>query len=132
MQGHGLYFLVWERLMHLLKCIMSRYTFTYWSMKVIKAPCSFTLLVGLSLSLFYNWLTIIDYLVFFDGSVSKVCLKCGFSPWIRKIPWRRKWQLTPVFLLGEWSQSDMTEWLTHIINYLSLINSCLILISYWF
>ena len=25
----------------------------------------------------------------------------GFSPWIRKIPWRREWLLTPVFLPGE-------------------------------
>ena len=25
----------------------------------------------------------------------------GFDPWIRKIPWRRKWQPTPVFLPGE-------------------------------
>ena len=24
-----------------------------------------------------------------------------FGPWIRKIPWRRKWQSTPVFLPGE-------------------------------
>ena len=24
--------------------------------------------------------------------------RCGFNPWIRKIPWRRKWQPTPVFL----------------------------------
>ena len=22
----------------------------------------------------------------------------GFDPWVRKIPWRRKWQLTPVLL----------------------------------
>ena len=22
-------------------------------------------------------------------------------PWVRKIPWRRAWQLTPVFLSGE-------------------------------
>ena len=22
----------------------------------------------------------------------------GFNPWVGKIPWRRKWQLTPVFL----------------------------------
>ena len=27
--------------------------------------------------------------------------RCGFDPWIRKIPWRRKWQPTPVFLPGE-------------------------------
>ena len=25
----------------------------------------------------------------------------GFDPWVWKIPWRRKWQLTPVFLPGE-------------------------------
>ena len=24
-----------------------------------------------------------------------------FDPWVGKIPWRRKWQLTPVFLPGE-------------------------------
>jgi len=25
----------------------------------------------------------------------------GFNPWIRKIPWRRAWQPTPVFLPAE-------------------------------
>ena len=29
------------------------------------------------------------------------CRKCGFSPWVGKILWRRKWQSTPVFLPGE-------------------------------
>ena len=24
-----------------------------------------------------------------------------FDPWVEKIPWRRKWQLTPVFLPGK-------------------------------
>ena len=24
--------------------------------------------------------------------------KCGFDPWVRKIPWRKKWQLIPIFL----------------------------------
>ena len=47
-------------------------------------------------------------------------------PWVGKIPWRRKWQPTPVFLLGEFhgqrslvsyspwghKESDVTEWLT--------------------
>ena len=28
------------------------------------------------------------------------CRKCGFNPWFGKIPWRRKWQLTLVFLFG--------------------------------
>ena len=27
--------------------------------------------------------------------------KQGFDPWVRKIPWRRIWQPTPVFLPGK-------------------------------
>ena len=54
------------------------------------------------------------------------CRRPRFSPWVRKIPWRRPWQPTPVFLLGEfhgqrnlvgcspWGHKklDMTEQLT--------------------
>ena len=29
------------------------------------------------------------------------CKRCEFDPWIGKIPWRRKWQPTPVFLPGK-------------------------------
>ena len=29
------------------------------------------------------------------------CSRCGFNPWVRKVPCRRKWQPTPVFLLGK-------------------------------
>ena len=60
------------------------------------------------------------------GSEGRVCLQCRrpeFDPWVRKIPWRRKWQPTPVLLPGEshgqrglvdyspWDhkESDMTE-----------------------
>ena len=32
---------------------------------------------------------------------SRKLKRSGFNPWVRKIPWRRKWQLTPVFLLRE-------------------------------
>ena len=53
--------------------------------------------------------------------------RCGFDCWVRKIPWRRKWQPIPVFLPGEFhgqrsladyspwgrQESDMTEQLTH-------------------
>ena len=31
----------------------------------------------------------------------RTCRRHGFGPWVRKIPWRRKWQPTPVFLPGE-------------------------------
>ena len=27
--------------------------------------------------------------------------RCGFHPWVGKIPWSRKWHPTPVFLPGE-------------------------------
>ena len=54
------------------------------------------------------------------------CKKYGFNPWIRKIPWRRKWQPTPEFLTEEsqvqrslagyspWGckELDTTEWLS--------------------
>ena len=29
------------------------------------------------------------------------CRGCGFDPWVRKIPWRKKWQPTLVFLPGK-------------------------------
>ena len=28
-------------------------------------------------------------------------VQCRFNPWVRKIPWRRQWQPTPVFLPGK-------------------------------
>ena len=59
----------------------------------------------------------------------KILLQCrrpGFEPWVSKIPWRRKWQSTPVFLPGKFHEQrsvagyrpwgcrelDMTEQLT--------------------
>ena len=29
------------------------------------------------------------------------CRRRVFNPWVRKTPWRREWQPTPVFLPGE-------------------------------
>ena len=44
---------------------------------------------------------------FWGGSVvknppcqRKRCRRHGFDPWVGKIPWRSKWQPTPIFLLG--------------------------------
>ena len=38
----------------------------------------------------------------------------GFRPWVRKIPWRRKWQPTPVSLPGkvhgQWSLVGCSPW----------------------
>ena len=35
-------------------------------------------------------------------------MRLGFHPWVRKIPWRRAWKPTPVFLLG--SPIDRGDW----------------------
>ena len=46
------------------------------------------------------------YVLGFPGysDAKGVCLQCGrpgFDPWVRKIPWRKKWQPTPVLLPGK-------------------------------
>ena len=65
------------------------------------------------------------------------CGRPGFSPWVGKIPWRRKWQPTPVFLprkshaqrsLAGYSPqghiaSDMTEQLTNCPQSLKLLKA---------
>ena len=42
------------------------------------------------------------------------CRRCGFNPWVWKIPWSRKWQPTPVFLPGKFhgqrSLVDYSPW----------------------
>ena len=61
------------------------------------------------------------------ASILQWCRRPGFNLWVRKIPWRREWLLTPVFLPGEFhgqrslvgyssrghKESDMTERLRH-------------------
>ena len=32
------------------------------------------------------------------------CRRRGFNPWVRKIPWRRKWQPVPVLLPGKFHE----------------------------
>ena len=36
-----------------------------------------------------------------DGTELTHNANSGFDPWVGKIPWRRAWQPTPVFLPGE-------------------------------
>ena len=40
-------------------------------------------------------------------SMQEMYRRPGFNPWVRKIPWRKKWQPTLVFLPGE-SQGQMS------------------------
>ena len=62
------------------------------------------------------------------------CRRPGFYPWIGKIPWRREWLPTPVFLPGEFhgqrslaeyrswghKELEMTDWLTLFILFYDL------------
>ena len=62
-----------------------------------------------------------------DSKESTCNARPGFDPWVRKIPWRRKWQPTPVFFPGKshglrslagyspWGhkESDMNEATSH-------------------
>ena len=64
------------------------------------------MVVSILLSLFYKFSQFI--LDFPDGTGGKKsacqcrrCEKPRLDPWVRKIPWRRKWQPTPVFLSGK-------------------------------
>ena len=56
-------------------------------------PCPFPQIVGIILSLIRLW----------NYSVPLIMLgpTHWFNPWVGKIPWRRKWQPTPVFLPGK-------------------------------
>ena len=38
-------------------------------------------------------------------------MRHGFSPWVGKIPWRRAWQPTPVFLPGESHGQRSLAWI---------------------
>ena len=78
----------------------------------------------------------IFFLSFPGGSDGRACLQCGrpgFNSWVRKIPWKWKWQPTPVFLPGIsygkrslagcslWGcqESDTTEQLQSHMNFLN-------------
>ena len=39
-------------------------------------------------------------------------MRCGFSSWVGKIPWRRSWQPTPVFFPGESCGQRRLWWAT--------------------
>ena len=63
-----------------------------------------TICLSVCLSLFlsiylYIYLSLVAQSVKNPPSMQKDCLqhrRPGFNPWVRKIPWRRKWQPTPV------------------------------------
>ena len=57
----------------------------------------------------HNWATELNWTEWLMGlpwwlrwwRIYLQCRRLGFDPWVRKTPWRREWQFTPVFLPGE-------------------------------
>ena len=85
--------------------------------------------VRLCFCVILSWMSVF-YFELHSERQQRICLpskRRGFDPWVRKIPWRREWQPTPVFLPGEshgqrslvsysprgLKESDTTEWITH-------------------
>ena len=56
-----------------------------------------------------------------------------FHPRVRKIPWKRKWQPTPIFLLGEFHEQRTLEgsspWGRRVGHHLVALNYLLILVN---
>ena len=80
--------------------------FTYVPPFPILMNCSLLQKPALQFSFFSTELSLGLTLGDFPGGSDgkSICLQCGipgFSPWVGKITWRRKWQPIPVFLPGK-------------------------------
>jgi len=68
----------------------------------------------------------------------RICLQCGrpeFNPWVRKIPWRREWQLILVFLPGEFHEQrslvTYSPWGGKELGKTERLRTSLIFVLYW-
>ena len=124
----------------LILWIITQYDFIYFADQII-----LTLVIRSSFKLTHESLWHASYFVFtsltsgsqgFPGgsdgkSICQQCRRPGFDHWVRKIPWRRKWQPTAVFLPGKFhgrrslvgynprrhKESDTTEQLHFQLNF---------------
>ena len=81
----------------------------YWSGLSFPSPSNILIFKNKLLPQFYQ----LSYWGFAGGSVEKNQLamqEMQVDPWVRRIPWRRKWQPIPVFLPGEFHDS-IWSWL---------------------
>ena len=69
---------------------------------------------SVTISLFPCWHLLLPW-ASLVAQMLKICLQCGrggFSSWVRKIPWRREWLPTPVFLPGEFHRQTTVHGVT--------------------
>ena len=107
-----LFFLLWDTTWHLLH-VSPQSLLTWVSFLLLPSfrPSRFwRVLLSCSVACPSVWLCLVlFYKLGFPSGASgrEPACQCrrrkrhGFNPWVRRIPWRRAWQLTPVFLPGE-------------------------------
>ena len=61
---------------------------------------------GAGYPLQYSWVSLVAQMV----KNSLAMQETWFNPWVGKIPWRRAWQPTPVFLPGESPWTEEPDW----------------------
>ena len=51
-----------------------------------------------------------------DPPASRRYERHGFNPWVGKVPWRKEWQPTLVFLPGEFhGQKNLASYTVHVV-----------------
>ena len=93
--------------MWLLKCLFFKYeTICFIFIPLLFSTLSFLHCVD-NYFLKHFWKSLFQMTLKVKNLPTNMGDKCGFAPWVRKIPWRRAWQPTPVFLPGEshWQRS---------------------------
>ena len=92
-----------------------------WAWREGSGECDFTcpiLCIYWRQALYTQWI-ISSFLPAWHSDKESACQcrrhrRSGFDPWVRKIPWRREWQPTPVFLPGEFhGQRSLVGYIVH-------------------
>ena len=74
--------------LHLI-AINLKYSFLHFIAVETEAQIEFVAYLNYSSAKFPQWLN--------GKEAACQCRRCRFDPWVRRMPWRRKWQLAPVF-----------------------------------
>ena len=82
---------------------------THWEFFCLSDTCSLNDILRFNEYLNLIWITGLCIRVGFPGGAGgkePICQcrrhkRLGFNPWVKKIPWKREWLPTPVFLPGE-------------------------------
>ena len=85
--------------LHLI-AINLKYSFLHFIAVETEAQIEFVAYLNYSSAKFPQWLS--------GKEAACQCRRCRFDPWVRRMPWRRKWQLAPVF--GPGNPIDKDWW----------------------